>query len=47
MYSLPTVYVVDLKPLDLVQTLNQHRAETIVSFDFPAPYWPTGPPIAA
>jgi hypothetical protein len=46
-YTVPVVYTLDLQPADLVEQLSLSAAAQVCSLDYPAPYWPTGPPAHA
>jgi hypothetical protein len=44
--STPIVYVVQMRPIDCIGVASIHPDAQVLSNDFPAPYWPTGPPAA-
>jgi hypothetical protein len=43
-YTVPVVYFLDLNPADCVEVANLAAVAQVCSLDFPAPYWPVGPP---
>ena len=46
MISTPVVYAIDLRPGDHVANASNRAESQLRSHDFPAPFWPTGPPAA-
>jgi hypothetical protein len=43
-YTVPVVHAFDLDPADWVAITNVAAQAQLESLDFPAPYWPVGPP---
>lgn len=46
-YSLPPVYVFYVEPLELLDVIDARAVGQLLSLDFPAPFWPVGPPASA
>jgi hypothetical protein len=44
--STPIVYIVQMRPIDCIGVASIHSNAQVLSDEFPAPYWPTGPPAA-
>lgn len=43
-YTLPPIFVFHVEPMELIQTLDQPTIAQLCSREYPAPYWPIGPP---
>ena len=43
-YSVPVVLAIDLRPAERVAIANVAALAQVRSIEFPAPYWPIGPP---
>src|SRR5687767_5270002 len=42
--STPTVYVMQMRPIECIGIASIRSDAQVLTHEFPAPFWPTGPP---